>query len=80
MTARLQEAIERVQELPGSEQDWFADLLLEALNANKENQELPFWVRATPKERAQRIRAWADSFTGGVGLPDEALRRINMYD
>lgn len=80
MTVRLKEAIERVQELPGSEQDKFADLLFDALEANTDKKELPFWVRASPEERAQRIRTWAAGFTGGVGIPDEALRRVNMYD
>ncbi len=80
MTTRLKEAIERVQELPEDKQDWFADMLLQALNAAKDKDDLPFWVRATPEERAQTFEEWVNSFSGGAGIPDEALRRVNMYD
>ena len=80
MTTRLKKAIERVQELPEEKQDWFAQMLLEALDATKDRDDLPFWMRATPEERAQAFEEWGKSFTGGAGIPDEALRRINMYD
>jgi hypothetical protein len=45
-----------------------------------EEEALPFWATATPEERARAIIEWAQSHTEGPGLPDEALRRENMYD
>lgn len=40
----------------------------------------PFWATATPEEWVQNFREWVASHTDGPGLPDEALRRENMYD
>jgi hypothetical protein len=40
----------------------------------------PFWESATPEERAEAFREWAASHVSGPGLPDEALRRENIYD
>jgi len=40
----------------------------------------PFWETATPEERAEAFRQWALSHKDGPNLPDEALRRENMYD
>ena len=40
----------------------------------------PFWETTTPEERAQAFIEWASSHKSGPGLPDEALRRENMYD
>ncbi|MEC4818444.1 MAG: hypothetical protein SAK29_35020 [Scytonema sp. PMC 1069.18] len=40
----------------------------------------PFWVTATPEERAERLMQWVLSHEGGSNLPDEALRRENMYE
>ncbi|MBE9227653.1 hypothetical protein IQ264_19685 [Phormidium sp. LEGE 05292] len=40
----------------------------------------PFWATATPEERAERLMQWVQSHKGGVNLPDEALRRENIYD
>ena len=40
----------------------------------------PYWETATPQERASRWRHWVQSHRGGPSLPDEALRRENMYD
>ncbi|NES95203.1 MAG: hypothetical protein F6K32_08205 [Desertifilum sp. SIO1I2] len=42
--------------------------------------ELPFWATATPKERAERFHQWVQSHKDGPNLPDEALRRENIYD
>ena len=42
--------------------------------------EQPFWATATPEERAERFHQWVQSHKGGVNLPDEALRRENIYD
>jgi hypothetical protein len=80
MTTRLRKAIERVQELPDEKQDWLAQLLLEALDAARDRKDLPFWLTATPEQRAVAFEEWVKSFTGGAGIPDEALRRVNMYD
>ncbi len=40
----------------------------------------PFWATASPEERAQDLRQWAESHADGPGLPDEALRREHLYD
>jgi hypothetical protein len=40
----------------------------------------PFSAAATPEARAARFKEWAESHTDGPNLPDEALRRENMYD
>lgn len=40
----------------------------------------PFWATATPEERAERFHQWVQSHKDGVNLPDEALRRENIYD
>ncbi|HEY9692239.1 MAG TPA: hypothetical protein V6D15_08550 [Oculatellaceae cyanobacterium] len=42
--------------------------------------EQPFWATATPEERAERFHQWVQSHKDGVNLPDEALRRENIYD
>lgn len=41
--------------------------------------EQPFWATATPEERAERFTQWVKSHKDGVNLPDEALRRENIY-
>ena len=41
--------------------------------------EQPFWATATPEERAERWQQWVRSHKDGVNLPDEALRRENIY-
>jgi hypothetical protein len=43
-------------------------------------QEPPFWATATPEERAKDFLEWALSHKDGPNLPDDALRRENMYD
>jgi len=42
--------------------------------------EQPFWATATPEERAERFHQWVQSHKNGPNLPDEALRRENIYD
>ncbi len=42
--------------------------------------EQPFWATATSEERAERFEQWVQSHKDGVNLPDEALRRENIYD
>ena len=49
-------------------------LILSPLSA-----EQPFWATATPKERADKLREWVRSHKNGSNLPDEALRRENIY-
>ena len=41
--------------------------------------EQPFWATATPEERAERLMQWVRSHQDGANLPDEALRRENIY-
>ncbi|NJP08835.1 MAG: hypothetical protein HC866_04595 [Leptolyngbyaceae cyanobacterium RU_5_1] len=50
------------------------------LHPEDQTQPLPFWATATPEERAERLMQWAQSHKDGPNLPDEALRRENMYD
>jgi hypothetical protein len=38
------------------------------------------WETRTPDERAAEFRLWAESQQTKVNLPDEALRRENIYD
>jgi hypothetical protein len=40
----------------------------------------PFWATATPEERAEYWHQWVQSHQKGSNLPDEALRRENIYD
>jgi hypothetical protein len=40
----------------------------------------PFWATATPEERVERWHQWVQSHKEGANLPDEALRRENIYD
>lgn len=41
---------------------------------------LPFWVTATPAERAEAFREWATmQRPTAPGLPDEALSRESIY-
>ena len=44
------------------------------------DQMQPFWATASPTERAKAFHDWAMSHKDGPGLPDEALRRENIYD
>ncbi|MBD1932034.1 MULTISPECIES: hypothetical protein [Cyanophyceae] len=41
--------------------------------------EQPFWATATPEERPERLHQWVHH-KDGPNLPDEALRRENIYD
>jgi hypothetical protein len=52
----------------------------ETVNPEMSDADAAAWQARTPAERAAAIRAWAASHTEGPGLPDEALRRENMYD
>jgi hypothetical protein len=43
--------------------------------------ERPFWERATPAERAEAFRRWAESMPPDTpDVPSESLRREAMYD
>lgn len=56
-------------------------LLLRPVDTSQaDNSKQPFWATAAPQEQAESFRQWALGFTDGPGLPDEALRRENMYD
>jgi len=84
MTERLKELFDRIQELPEAEQERYADTFLaqlEAANGTNARPEWgPLWRDLTPAERAADFKKWMDSITDGPGLPDEALRRENIYD
>ena len=38
------------------------------------------WQTRTPEERAAEFRRWAETHRNDASLPDEALRRENIYD
>ncbi len=87
MTELLQKAIDRVRALPKDEQDRVARLMLNTTETvHKANGETkapewgPLWRDLTPAERVADFKKWMDSITDGPGLPDEALRRENIYD
>ncbi len=80
MTTRLQKAIAMVQQLPKNKQDQYADLLIKVLNEKSDLIETLSLISRTPEERVKKLKAFAESFSGGADLSDEALRRINMYD
>jgi hypothetical protein len=42
--------------------------------------EKPFWMTATPAERAEDILRWAANHIDGPGLPDKATHRDGIYD
>ncbi|HEY0548899.1 MAG TPA: hypothetical protein VGF13_04800 [Verrucomicrobiae bacterium] len=43
-------------------------------------QDQPFWKTATPQQRAERFRQWANSHKSGPGLPNSAFGRDSIYD
>jgi hypothetical protein len=48
-----------------------------------ETEEQPFWATATPEEWVEHFHQWLASIRvreSGPPLPDEALRRENIYD
>lgn len=45
-----------------------------------ESQSQPFWAKATPQERADRLLKWTLSHQEEANLSDEALSRENIYD
>jgi hypothetical protein len=45
------------------------------------DKEQPFWQRATPQERAEAFQRWTNTERPPApDLPDESLRRENLYD
>ena len=38
------------------------------------------WATRTPEERASEFRRWAEAHHNAANLPDEALRRENIYE
>lgn len=40
----------------------------------------PFWMVASPEERAEAFLAWTDSHKPTPGLPDSAIRRETFYE
>ncbi len=42
--------------------------------------ETPFWMTATPEERAKDILQWAASHTDGPGLSNQAVGRDAIYE
>ena len=75
MTAKLQEAIERVQNLSEEQQDLVAAILLDAVSTSER-------ITADPsiKDRLAAFKEYLNRRTIDVGLSLEATRRVNMYD
>ena len=68
-----EEAARRGQEAD----EYISDLLSELLQV----QPRPFYETASPEEWVRAFREWAAGHKGtGSAIPDEALRRENMYD
>ena len=45
------------------------------------DRDRPFWRRATPQQRAEAFRRWAEApRPPAPDLTDESLRRENLYD
>ncbi|MBL8203870.1 MAG: hypothetical protein JNM09_06535 [Blastocatellia bacterium] len=50
------------------------------LKLKSKEEEKPFWMTATPEERAEDFRKWVASHTDGPNLPNEAFRRESIYE
>ncbi len=86
MTQRLKEAIDALlslEDLSEEQQHTIAAGVLELVGSAQNVPAAdwgPMWRNLTKEERLADFRAWMASKTEGVGLPDEALRRENIYD
>lgn len=92
MTLLVQQLIDRIEALPEAQQDMVVKTFLAQLEKTaaperkpvvadlRLNGDEPLWLTASPEELAQSWTEWVDSHTGGPGISDEALRRVNMYD
>lgn len=88
MTQFLKEAIDAlhsIEGLPEEEQKSIAAGVLELVESAKSHGSHvspwgPLWRGLSTEERLKDLRVWMDRFTDGPGLPDEALRRENIYD
>ncbi len=88
MTQKLKEAIDALSSLdalPEADQQSIAAGVLELVESAKRissssSEWGPMWRNMTKEERLKDLREWMDRFTDGPGLPDEALRRENIYD
>ena len=62
----------------------YAMMVLEVLiktRTESSEQEIPFYLTATDEEWEKQLQDWIDEFDASVPtLPDEALRRENMYE
>jgi hypothetical protein len=57
------------------------EILGDALLLRPADKDQPFWRRATGPERAEAFKRWASApRPPAPELPDEALRRENLYD
>ncbi|MEZ4703438.1 MAG: hypothetical protein R2834_24120 [Rhodothermales bacterium] len=86
MTQRLREAIDALlslEDMPEEQQQHIAagvmELVESAQNAPADEWG-PAWCNLTRDERLADFRAWMATKTEGVGLPEEAWRRENIYD
>lgn len=55
--------------------------LIESQPDQVESPFIPFWLIATPAERAREFRDWVSQLpTTSVSLPDEAFSRDRIYE
>jgi hypothetical protein len=53
----------------------------DTLTLRPEGESQPFWATASPQERAEAFRRWANQKRPPAPpLPNEALRRENIYE
>jgi hypothetical protein len=92
MTHLVKHLLDRIEALSESQQDRVVRRFIALLEAAPGADPLPvvaelaapgdppLWRTASPEEQARMWTAWVDSHRGGPGIPDEALRRVNLYD
>ncbi len=57
-------------------------LVVERIKPPREDESAALWKSRSPKERVAALREWVEALPvrQGQPIPDEALRRENMYD
>ncbi len=89
LTLELEPPLEqRLHELAarrGMSAEQYARMVLEVLmraQIDPTEQDLPFYITATPEEWRREFHAWIESLKsiGAPPIPDEALRRESLYE
>ncbi len=72
--------IESQAKLAGLSIDDYLKSLMPNGNGKQQREERPLYETATPEERANAIREWAESHKSDApAIPLESLRRENLY-